>query len=157
MKSKVVYVPCFRCSMREGCSALKHLMDVRSDFSENHEEVAITSIKVRCLQYEQQFLPGDRVRFTVMEMRDEVPIVATGTVMRYNHRKMKYIIWVDEDSIDEGVDHTIIHLDAARLTALPEASIEVCPECGRPKGAEIPGRSDWNCNTCGKPYWEDGL
>jgi hypothetical protein len=150
------YIPCFKCNMRVGCEALKSAVKARAQLSKKHRVMVITSMRIRCRKYEDQFAPGQRVSFTVQDQSSSEDsylstVDAMGTVMGYSAQKTKFIIWVDEESIDDGVSHSIIHLDPRRRNALAEPKVSICPECGKPKGARIPGR-EWTCNTCSKPW-----
>lgn len=132
MRTGIKYIPCFKCAMRGGCSALKGLTRARAKFASGHKSASITCMRIRCEKYENQFQPGQRVKFSVRDHEFDSTVVATGTVMKYSPHNTKFVIWVDEKSLDDGVNHSIISLDPKRMQALPELEVEICPECGKP-------------------------
>jgi len=137
----MILQPCLHCPKREKCDTRKAVLDrVRG--------LGLTSARIRCRKWYEDFPPGQRVSLTLMSYdwgtgydgsySIKEKNVHEATVMR--HRKNRILVWLD-DMTSFGKNPIAVRADG--LTVI-EGRRRVCPQCGQPEGTKK--RDEWYCD-----------
>ncbi len=163
--------PCNHCMLRRTCGTRKGIVAAMPT-DRKGRNAHVTAATIKCKPFDDLYCPGRRVRCEFVVDNGgadhwpggEPAGIDTesfaGTIMRYDRRKRKVRLWLDDplpflygqkprsllrENDKEGIIRPSVWPD--RLEFPDENLDPVCGECGKPKRVAA---DDWWCETCGK-------
>lgn len=134
--------PCRRCTLNDSCER-------RHPLASQLHGLGVRSALIACDVYVDLFQIGDMVE---IQLYQELPY-GESTAMQLEPteavvvdiRQDKFWTW----PLDGHTKSIFVTRYADQITKLNEPTIEVCPECHKPKHIK---RAEWLCDTCGISY-----
>ena len=159
--------PCSHCAFKTSCEHRKGVVRRLPRVA----DILTTAITLKCPKFDNHYRPGRRVACDFIlwsglrdtpefeGIDDDEEETFTATIMRYDRRKKKLRLWLDEP-LQCGKKKHDDHLrnDGViwrptvwpdRVVPLDEPLDPVCDECGRPVRLSDGSANDWLCDSCG--------